>query len=170
MEIIEMPISELKMYENNPRKNAEAVQYVLNSIKEFGFKNPIIIDKDNVIVCGHTRYKAAMKLRMKTVPCIKADDLTDEQIQAYRLADNKTAEVAGWDFDKLEFELNELDPASFDLADFGFFRTYDANENDDGYLDEEEGEAPTGDIEGESDYCCCPHCGCVFKKEDNQVN
>ena len=167
MEVIEMPISELKMYENNPRKNSEAVQYVANSIKEFGFKNPIIIDKDNVIVCGHTRFKAAMKLKMKTVPCIKADDLTDEQIQAFRLADNKTAEVAGWDMDKLEFELNDLDPALFDLADFGFFPVYNVKDNDNGYMTAEE---LVGDeVKGENEYLTCPKCGCVFKKSDSTM-
>ena len=167
MDIIEMPLSELKMYENNPRKNSEAVQYVMNSIREFGFKNPIIIDKDNVIVCGHTRYKAAMKLKMKKVPCIMADDLTDEQIQAFRLADNKTAEVAGWDFDKLEVELNDLDPAAFDLADFGFFPSYDVNSNDDGYMDPED--KLSDEVKGEDDYLTCPKCGCVFKKSDSTV-
>lgn len=167
MNIIEMPLSELKMYENNPRKNSEAVQYVMNSIKEFGFKNPIIIDKDNVIVCGHTRYKAASRLRMKTVPCIMADDLTDEQIQAFRLADNKTAEIAGWDMDKLEFELNDLDPTLFDLADFGFFPRYDVKANDDGYMEPEDRlgeEAKAG-----HEYLTCPKCGCVFKRDDSTV-
>ena len=167
MDIIEMPLSELKMYENNPRKNSEAVQYVMSSIKEFGFKNPIIIDKDNVIVCGHTRFKAASKLRMKTVPCIMADDLTDEQIQAFRLADNKTAEIAAWDMDKLEFEMNDLDPTAFDLADFGFFPRYDVNSNDDGYMTPEERlgeEAKAG-----NEYLTCPKCGCVFKRSDSTV-
>ncbi len=139
MEIIEMPLGDLKMYENNPRKNSEAVQYVMNSIREFGFKNPIIIDRDNVIVCGHTRFKAASRLRMQTVPCIRADDLTEDQIRAFRLADNKTRELAGWDYDKLEAELNSLDPAAFDLADFGFFRAYEAADNDDGYVIDSQG-------------------------------
>ena len=86
MEIINKNISDLKPYENNPRNNDEAVDVVAASIKEFGFKVPIIIDNDNVIVCGHTRYKAAKKLKLENVPCIIADDLTDAQIKAFRLA------------------------------------------------------------------------------------
>lgn len=97
MKVIEMKIDDVKPYENNPRNNNEAVQYVANSIKEFGFKVPIIIDKENIIVAGHTRLKAAKKLGMEKVPCIMADDLTDEQIRAFRLADNKVGEKATWD-------------------------------------------------------------------------
>lgn len=119
MKVIEMKIDDVKPYENNPRNNNEAVQYVANSIKEFGFKVPIIIDKKNVIVCGHTRYKAAQKLGLKTIPCIIADDLTPDQINAFRLADNKTAELADWDMSKLEEELEGL-ANDFDMEDFGF--------------------------------------------------
>lgn len=118
MEIINKKLAELKPYENNPRNNDEAVETVANSIKEFGFKNPIIIDKDNVIVCGHTRYKAAEKLGFEDAPCIMADDLTEEQIKAFRLADNKTAELASWDFDLLDTELDSI--LDIDMADFGF--------------------------------------------------
>ena len=96
MKIIDKKLSELKPYEKNPRKNDEAVKYVMESIKEFGFKVPIIIDKNNVIVCGHTRYKASKKLKLDTVPCIIADDLTEEQIKAFRLADNKVSEKGEW--------------------------------------------------------------------------
>lgn len=118
MEIISKSISDIKPYEKNPRKNDEAVKYVVNSIKEFGFKVPIVIDKDNVIVAGHTRYKAAKKLGLAEVPCIVADDLTDEQIKAFRLADNKVAEQAEWDFDLLNEELEDL--FDFDMTAFGF--------------------------------------------------
>lgn len=100
-----LPIESLKPYENNPRKNDDAVRYVMNSIKEFGFKVPIIITKDKEIVAGHTRLKAAKRLKLETVPCIVADDLTPEQIKAFRLADNKVAEFAEWDFDVLSEEL-----------------------------------------------------------------
>ena len=89
MEILNLKLEEIKPYEKNPRNNDNAVDAVANSIREFGFKVPIIIDKDNVIVAGHTRYKASLKLGLKTVPCIKADDLNEEQIRAFRLADNK---------------------------------------------------------------------------------
>ena len=94
MQIVEKKITEIKQYEKNPRKNDSAVDAVASSISQFGFKNPSVIDKDNVIVCGHTRYKAAKKLRLDTVPCVIADDLTEEQIKAYRLADNKVSELA----------------------------------------------------------------------------
>lgn len=118
MDIIEMPIAEIIPYENNPRKNDGAIEAVANSIKEFGFKVPIIIDKDNVIVAGHTRLKAAEKLGLESVPVIKADDLTDEQIRAFRLADNKTAEYSEWDEKKLHAILAGLNPDM--LESFGF--------------------------------------------------
>ena len=118
MKIIDKKLNELIPYEKNPRKNDEAVKYVMKSIKEFGFKVPIVIDKNNVIVCGHTRYKASKKLKLDTVPCIIADDLTDEQIKAYRLADNKVSEKAEWDFDLLDDELNDI--FEFDMQEFGF--------------------------------------------------
>ena len=87
MQIIEMPTGDLIPYENNPRNNAPAVKAVAESIQAFGFKVPIVIDKDNVIVCGHTRLMAALRLGLDTVPCVRADDLTDEQVKAFRLAD-----------------------------------------------------------------------------------
>ena len=113
-------LKDLKLYENNPRKNEKAVKYVAQSIKEFGFKNPIIIDKNNIIVAGHTRYKASQKLKLKEVPCIVADDLTDEQIKAFRLADNKVSELAEWDNDLLDLELADLSDFDIDMSDFGF--------------------------------------------------
>jgi len=118
MDIINIAMKDLKPYENNPRKNDDAVKYVAESIKEFGFKVPIVIDKNNVIVAGHTRYKAAKKLKMSEVPCIIADDLTDEQIKAFRLADNKVAEKAEWDFDLLNAELDDI--IDLDMELFGF--------------------------------------------------
>lgn len=122
MEIIEVKITELKPYENNPRNNDDAAAAVARSIKEFGFKVPVIIDKNNVIVAGHTRLKAAMLLKLESVPCIVADDLTDEQIKAFRLADNKVAELATWDFEALDKELKDLEDMDldFDMSDFGF--------------------------------------------------
>ena len=112
MEIIEKKLEELKPYENNPRKNDEAVEYVANSIKEFGFKVPIVIDKNNVIVTGHTRYKASKELGLEKVPCIVADDLSEKQIKAFRLADNKVSDYSIWDNKKL---LQELDELNFDI-------------------------------------------------------
>lgn len=118
MNVQEIAVSELIPYENNPRNNMLAVDAVAESIRNFGFKVPIVIDSENVIVCGHTRLMAAKRLGLDKVPCIVADDLTDEQIKAFRLADNKTAELAEWDFSKLEAELAEL--ADIDMSQFGF--------------------------------------------------
>lgn len=94
MDVKNFPLTDLKPYEKNPRKNDNAVNAVANSIKQFGFKVPIVIDADNVIICGDTRYKAAQKLGLESVPCVVADDLTPEQIKAFRLVDNKTAELS----------------------------------------------------------------------------
>lgn len=118
MNIQMLKLSDIKPYEKNPRKNNEAVKYVAESIKEFGFKVPIVIDKNNVIVAGHTRYKAAKRLKMKEVPTIIADDLTDEQVKAFRLADNKVAEKSEWDFDLLPLEINDI--VNIDMGTFGF--------------------------------------------------
>lgn len=118
MQIIEKRITEIKPYENNPRDNDAAVAAVAASIREFGFKVPIIVDKEGIIVAGHTRLKAAQKLGLASVPVIMADDLTDKQIRAFRLADNKTAELADWIPEKLEEELAQLDDV--DMSQFGF--------------------------------------------------
>lgn len=118
LQLIYKKLKDIKQYENNPRKNDEAVKYVAESIKEFGFKVPIVIDSNNVIVAGHTRWKAAKSLNIKEVPCIIADDLSDDQIKAYRLADNKVSEFAEWDFNILNLELDEL--LNFDMSAFGF--------------------------------------------------
>ena len=118
MEIKNLKLSELKPYENNPRINDEAVKYVAESIKEFGFKVPIVVDKNNIIVAGHTRYKASKQLGLEEVPCIVADDLTDEQVKAFRLADNKVGEIAEWDFKLLAEELQGID--DLDMEAFGF--------------------------------------------------
>lgn len=149
MEIIEKSLKEIKPYENNPRLNGAAVEPVMNSIKEFGFLVPVVIDKNNIIVAGHTRAQAALKLKMKTVPCIIADNLTEEQIKAFRLADNKLSEIAVWDNDKLFANLNDI--IDIDMTDFGFdvadIDLFDDNktkeskddepENEDGYYGDE---------------------------------
>lgn len=140
MEIIELPIKALKPYKRNPRRNDKAVEYVANSIRQFGFKVPIVIDENYEIVCGHTRWKAAKVIGLESVPCIMADDLNEDQIRAFRLADNKTAEMADWDFDLLEMEFNDIDPELFDMSDFGFFQD-----------DETEDKAPTEVTEDDFD-------------------
>ena len=136
MKIIEKRLDEITPYENNPRFNDTAVEYVANSIREFGWKQPIVIDRDGVIVAGHTRLKAAQRLGLKTAPCVVADDLTDEQVRAYRLADNKVAEMATWDFEALELE---LDGINLDMSAFGF----EIEEEDDEEQDEEQAENKT---------------------------
>lgn len=118
MEITNRKVSDLIPYDKNPRKNDEAVKYVKASIEQFGFKVPIVIDAQGVIVAGHTRLKAAKELGMKEVPCIVADDLNEEQIKAFRLADNMTASKSEWDFELLQGEIDML--ADFDLTQFGF--------------------------------------------------
>ena len=117
MQLINKPIEDLIPYANNPRKNLNAVDAVAASIKEFGFKVPVIIDKENVIVAGHTRLMAAKKIGLQDVPCIIADDLTDAQIKAFRLADNKVSEFAEWDMEKLAVEFEMIE---FDMTEFGF--------------------------------------------------
>lgn len=130
MNIIKKDISAIKPYNYNPRNNDKAIDVVANSIKEFGFKVPIIIDKNNIIVTGHTRYKASIKLGLDSVPCIIADDLTEEQIKAFRIADNKTSEIATWDSELLNKELKELSDFKIDMLDYGF-KEIDLNFNED---------------------------------------
>lgn len=152
IQIVYKKLSEIKPYEKNPRKNDEAVEYVKNSIQQFGFKNPIVIDKDGVIVCGHTRYKASKELNFTEVPCIYADDLSPEQIKAFRLADNKVSEKAGWDFELLDSELIDID---IDMEQFGFevhAEDLSAESLDDFFAD-----AP--EKEKEPKFVTCPHCG-----------
>src|SRR5690554_4092315 len=122
MKIVLKSVNDLIEYDNNPRHNDEAVEAVANSIREFGFKVPIIITSEDVIVAGHTRLKASKKLGLDEVPCIIADDLTEEQIKAFRLADNKTSELATWNFEALEEELDKID---LDMLQFGFEDLYD---------------------------------------------
>lgn len=118
MNVQYVSIEDIRPYEKNPRKNDDSVEYVANSIREFGWRQPIVVDADGVIIAGHTRYKAAKKLNMKKVPVLVADDLTDEQVKAYRLADNKTGEMAKWDFPLLNDELFDL--CDVDMDAFGF--------------------------------------------------
>lgn len=127
MQIVQKRLNKIKPYERNPRRNDDAVSYVAASIREFGFKVPIVVDKNGIIVAGHTRYKAAKQIGLKEVPCIVADDLTEEQVNAFRLADNKVSEAAEWDYDLLDEELDAI--LDIDMEDFGFQ-----------FLDEEEPE------------------------------
>ena len=160
-------INSIKPYKKNPRKNEEAIPYVMESIKQFGFKNPVILDKDNVIVCGHTRIEGAKRLGITEIPCIYADDLTDEQIKAFRLADNKVGEIAEWDIDLLDTELDDI--LNIDMSDFGFDLDLEDEEEKEIIEDEvpevpEEPKAKLGDI-----YQLGNHrlmCGSALVKED----
>lgn len=140
MQIVQKKLGEIKPYPGNPRINDEAVDPVAESIKEFGFKVPIVVDGDGEIINGHTRYKAAQKLNLDSVPVIVADDLSEEQIKAFRLADNKTAEIAQWDLELLFDEMSEI--TGLDMTLFGF-------EDSDYSLDDisEEAESDTADDE-----------------------
>lgn len=149
LEIKYIPIDDIKPYKNNPRLNEEAIPYVMNSIKEFGFKNPIILDKNNVIVAGHTRLESAKRLDMKEVPVIYADDLTEEQVKAFRLADNKVAEKSLWDYTKLDEELENI--LDIDMSMFDFENIEETNLDD--FFEDNDNKK-----EKESKLIECPHC------------
>jgi len=141
--IVEKPISQITPYEKNPRCNDGGVDKVAESIKAYGWKQPLVIDENGVIIVGHTRYKAAQMLGLKTVPCVVADDLTPEEAKAYRLADNKVADFSFWDNKLLLEELDELDAMADDLFtgfEFSDIFDYTMDEKDnDAILDNEEG-------------------------------
>ena len=142
MQIIEKELSWLKPYANNPRDNESAVEPVANSIKEFGFKVPIVATADGEIINGHTRFKASKLLGLEKVPVIIADDLTDEQIKAFRLADNKTGEIADWNESLLIKELEELDDLDYDMGQFGFELDLDDADDADGDGSDDAGDIP----------------------------
>lgn len=152
MDIIFKKISELKKYENNPRDNSEAIKEVADSIKKFGFRVPIIIDADNTIICGHTRYEACRYLKINEVPCIMVNDLSEEQVKAFRLADNKVSEFSLWDYEKLKAEIEGnsylMELSSLDELDIT---------NDDFVKDTEITK------EKKIKVCKCPKCGKLIK-------
>ncbi len=122
MQIEIRKVSDIKPYPGNPRQNDAAVDAVAESIRQFGFRQPIVVDPEGVIIVGHTRYKAALKLGLETVPVHVATDLAPAQIRAYRIADNQTANLATWDYELLPIELSELQGMDFDLGLLGFSR------------------------------------------------
>lgn len=117
MNVQNISLNDIHPYAKNPRKNDEAVSAVAASIREFGFLVPLVIDRKHEIVAGHTRYRAAKQLGMTEVPCVIADELTEDQIKAFRLADNKVGELASWDMDLLPLELADI---MLPMTDFGF--------------------------------------------------
>ena len=157
IQVVYKGVEELIPYINNPRLNDDAVDAVASSIKNFGFKNPIVIDSDNEIINGHTRLKAAKKLGLDTVPVIIADDLTEAQKKAFRLADNKVSEIAEWDIELLNIELESIGEmfTGFDEIEKEMFKSVEEIER---RLDEHQ--AP------EEEYYCCPKCKYESLKEE----
>lgn len=155
MKIETLPLSQITPYDRNPRRNDHAVDAVAASIREFGFKVPIVIDSAGVIVTGHTRYKAAQKLGLTEAPCIRADDLTPEQVRAFRLADNKVGELADWDFDILADELEAL--PDYDWEELGF-----ENMRDKVQVLNEGQELSVEDFSDDQFNHKCPKCGFRF--------
>lgn len=162
VKIVYKNIDDLIPYENNPRKNDDAVDKVALSISAFGFRVPVVIDTNNIIVTGHTRVKSAKKLGMTEVPCLIADDLTDEQIKAFRLADNKTAELAEWDFNKLQAELDAL--PDIDMSEFGFDLDFGEDEPTTQTITQGK-EINLDEYEDENFECECPKCGFKFNRK-----
>lgn len=156
--IVYKEVGDLIPYINNPRDNSNAIDAVASSIKNFGFKVPIVIDKGNEIVTGHTRLLAAKKIDMDKVPVIIADDLSEAEVKAFRLADNKVGELSDWDWSLLDSEFEELKEMelNFDMEDFGF----EAATNDDVDWDTYE---ETELKEDNTDLKKCPNCGCEFE-------
>lgn len=155
--IVMMRLQDLTPYENNPRVNDAAVPAVKESIKEFGFKVPIVVDAAGTIIAGHTRYKAAKELGMEEVPVIQASTLSSEQVQAYRVIDNKTQELAKWDYAKLDEELDKI--MNIDMSLFGFT---DIGEEEGTVREQnldDSSEISLDDFEDENFECECPICG-----------
>ena len=162
MKIEQWGIERVKPYDKNPRRNDKAVEAVAKSIREFGFRQPIVVDSAGVIVVGHTRYKAALKLGLKTVPVHVAADLTPQQARAYRIADNRTNEAAEWDVDLLPIELGELRDGGADMTLLGFSDKELAEYLKEFDTDLEDGD---GDADEAADTIRCPKCGHEFPKE-----
>lgn len=152
-------IADIIPYENNPRYNEDAVEAVMSSIRTFGFKVPIVVDKDGVVVAGHTRLKAAKRLGMRKVPCLVADDLTEEQVKAYRLADNKVAEFSYWLDDKLKEELDGI--TGIDMGEFGFDADFDIPGGGDGGDGDE-----SADIDAKTIFVVEVHCADEQSQKD----
>lgn len=158
IEIVYIPISEIHAYENNPRENDGAVDAVARSIELYGVRSPAIIDKDNVILAGHTRIKAAIKLGLTEYPCVRADDLTKNQAKAFRLADNRVQEDSLWDTESLAVEFASLRENGYDLTDTGFdefeiggidLSATDFTEGDSEPADYDTPEAESGSVDSE---------------------
>lgn len=164
MQIIECEVEKLKLYKKNPRYNKNSITLVAESIKEFGFKVPIIVDDKYEIIAGHTRLEASKLLGLKKVPIIKVDDLTDEQVRAFRLADNKVAEMAEWDENKLEQEIKNIKDVNLELLGFINTGVEDINWDDIDEISEENYEEP------EHKMFECPYCNHVDRADHFKKN
>ena len=152
-----VPIGEIQPYKNNPRNNKKAIDLVVESIKQFGFNVPILVTTEKTIIAGHTRYEAAKRLRMKEIPVIVVDGLTDELIKQYRIIDNKTGELSSWDYAKLIFELEKIKEINMDAFEFGKF---DDQEEEEKETRQSEGkELDLEDYDDDQFDIECPYCG-----------
>lgn len=166
MNIVDISPEELVFYENNPRDNDEAVPIIANSIERFGFKVPVMIDSNKVIICGHTRVKAALNLGLETVPCIIEDEMSEEDIRAFRIVENKTHELSFWDSSLLRQEMDALDEIEWE--DFGFDEVQGLSDEEMQQFFADTGSAkttspkPTDSVmvdSSEPEMVQCPHCG-----------
>ena len=159
MQLKKIELSKIKPYEKNARKNDDAVEYVVKSIEQCEYIAPIILDENNVILAGHTRYKALKKLGYKEAECVIKEGLTEEQKKKYRLLDNKTAEFAEWDFNLLEDELADLDFGDLDI-DWNIPNTEFEENNE--HLREQE-DIDLDEYESNKKQVECPSCGFKFE-------
>ena len=166
MEIVKLKLSQIKPYENNPRRNDQAVDAVVESIKQCGYCSPILVDENNVILAGHTRYKALQKLGWKEAEVVVRDGLTDEQKRKYRLLDNKTNEFASWDFDLLADEIEGLDFGDFDFGfdTVDFTTAQPAEEGEITTVNNTSKEYSEDDFSDDKFECECPRCGFRFNR------
>ena len=163
MNIIELEIDEIRPYKDNPRVNKDAITVVKNSLSKFGWQQPLVLDKNNEIVVGHTRYYAAIELGMKKIPCLIADDLNDEKIKAYRIMDNKSSEYASWNYGLLTKEMQDiLESGGLDLTFTGFSNNEIDNMIDDINVELED-ESSVARMD-ELNLITCPDCGHKFSE------
>lgn len=156
MQIETLLLKDLIPYANNPRKNKVSIDAVIESIKLFGYTQPILIDNRNVIVAGHSRYQACRKLKIKEVPCIRLTDLSEDQLKAYRIVDNSTGDIAGWDYEKLQIEFDGLEDFNFELMGLTEQEMFKCTLTD--FEDDEELNLTERKL-GNKSKKVCPHCG-----------
>lgn len=164
MKVTNKRLEEIKPYPNNPRRNDKAVQYVMNSIKEFGFNVPLIIDAEGVIIAGHTRYEACKRLGIKEVQCIVADDLTEDQTKAFRIADNATHEMSKWDYGLLVGELGSIEDLDMEQFGFGSLDALDVQDDTEQDFDDS-AEVSVESFDDSRFEVVCPCCGFRFNED-----